>query len=32
MDETEKEQPCFGHFDGTKTPAFFDLTKQIERS
>ena len=22
MDETEKEQPCFGHFDGTKNAGF----------
>ncbi|WP_275539592.1 hypothetical protein [Faecalibacterium prausnitzii] len=22
MDETEKEQRCFGHFDGTKNASF----------
>jgi hypothetical protein len=27
MDETEKEQPCFGHFDGTKNASFLQSDK-----
>ena len=27
MDETEKEQPCFGHFDGTKNTSFLRSDK-----
>ena len=27
MDETEKEQACFGHFDGTKNASFLRSDK-----
>ena len=27
MDETEKEQPCFGYFDGTKNASFLRSDK-----
>jgi len=27
MDETEKEQPCFWHFDGTKNASFLRSDK-----
>jgi len=27
MDETEKEQSCFGHFDGTKNASFLRSDK-----
>ena len=27
MDETEKERPCFGHFDGTKNASFLRSDK-----
>ena len=27
MDETEKEQPCFGHFDGTKNASLLRSDK-----